>query len=931
MKRKNLLAKAVALALGANIMSFGMTALPNVEHDFCGAHVSRIAEAAEDVAPANRSVVVVGNIQSKIGGTGDWEPGGKISEMKYVGHGLYSFTCNLPEGNYFYKIAINGSWAENYGLNGNFDGRNLQLQLDAPAQITFYYNDITHKIKESTQYTPLAQEELPVISGSFGSVILQDLTLDEFYQENIELPAGTYDVEISQKGQETVSKTFTVRNAGQVKVYFDGKTKAFIADDGSIHEDKILHDSWDNSYRSNFEAIKAGESVEIGLRTGEGEVNQPAMVLYKSDIVNHGGDEYNIDYFAGSRQMISMEKVKTEGGFDYWNTKVTPQSAGIYGYKFILDNVKEYGDDAKSGHIGEAALRNAKPFQLTVYSADYHTPDWAKEAVTYQIFPDRFFNGDKSNDYARDTARATQKVRHMKWSDIPSNNNPDPNGEPWTCNDFFGGDLAGITQKLDYLKDMGFTAIYVNPIMSASSNHRYDARNYEMLDPFLGDMKAFDTLVEEMNKRGMRLIMDGVFNHVGDDSIYFDRYGKYDNVGAYEYWSRVYDLMNEKKMNQKDAEKEARKQLVAEGQKFSKFNFENWFEISNRKTSDEYGEHYAYRDWEGFSSLCPFKDVVGGKNSPVPNIGDQLNNKDLANYLIYDKDAIITRWFRNGISGWRLDVAHEVSPNFWRAVRKTVKQIKTKNGDEPLLLGEIWQDASQFLSGDQFDSAMNYKLSFAIGDLFLNRGEADKCDEELKILRQNYPREAVYDMMNIVDSHDTYRAIYKFGGGKEEVKQPTLNDFDYNLGKARLMMSVAFLMGYPGMPTIYYGDEAGQYGSVDPDCRRTFPWGKEDKELQNFYKKAIAARNNNKNIFVYGDVDTLKAEGDVYAFARTNGDSLGVVVLNRGKASDVALDVKAQDGTVFTDALDESYNVTARNGKLIVAMGENKARMLIKK
>jgi glycosidase len=186
-----------------------------------------------------------------------------------------------------------------------------------------------------------------------------------------------------------------------------------------------------------------------------------------------------------------------------------------------------------------------------------------------------------------------------------------------------------------------------------------------------------------------------------------------------------------------------------------------------------------------------------------------------------------------------MDVAKEVPPGFWSDVRQKVKSMKTSRGEEPLLLAEIWQDGTQFLTGDQFDSVMNYKLSFAVGDLFLNRGDAKAADDELTILRQNYPKEALYDLMNIVDSHDTVRAIYKFGGGKENVVQASRQDFDYRLGKARLKLAATFLMGYPGMPTIYYGDEAGQYGSSDPDCRRTYPWGSEDKDLIAFYRKVI--------------------------------------------------------------------------------------------
>ena len=259
-----------------------------------------------------------------------------------------------------------------------------------------------------------------------------------------------------------------------------------------------------------------------------------------------------------------------------------------------------------------------------------------------------------------------------------------------------------------------------------------------------------------------------------------------------------------------------------------------------------------------------------------------------------------------------------------------MKALRTTNGDEPLLLGEIWQDGTQFLTGDQFDSVMNYKLSFALGDLFLNRGDAQAADDELKVLRQNYPKEALYDLMNIVDSHDTMRAIYKFGGGKDNVAQAARQDFKYALGKARLKLAAAFLMGYPGMPTIYYGDEAGQYGSADPDCRRTYPWGREDKDLIEYYRQVIGVRNSHKQLFAHGDIATLKAAGDIYAFARTSGNDGAVVALNRGKAVQEVLPAGPfADGTSFVDALDADYHTVVAGNSLTVELGENQARMLI--
>jgi glycosidase len=851
-----------------------------------------------------------------------------------MGSGFYSFTADLPAGAYFYKIAVNGSWAENYGLGGNFDGANVQLNLEKPQRVTFYYNDATHRIANSTEYTMLKDADLPYISiGGADKIVMRDTMLDEFYTAKAKLTAGSYEVKIAQDGKKDETMQVAIRKDGETAFYYDAKTHQLIADDGSIDESKIVHDTWDLDYRAPFAAIPTGEKVKLSLRAKAGDLNNVKLELYKAKITADGGDEYNIDYKHGLKYTYKMKKVKTRDNIDTWTVKVSPQTNGVWGYKFILNNSKEYGDDAKMGNTGIVSLRDGKPFQLTVYDKNYKTPDWAKEAVVYQIFPDRFFNGDKENDYARESARGSQPIQHRAWSDVPANfsKTPDLDGDEFECNDFYGGDLAGITQKLDYLQKLGITAIYVNPIMNACSNHRYDAVSYETLDPLLGSMDDFRTLAAEMKKRNIRLIMDGVFNHVGDDSIYFDRYGKYSTVGAYEFWSRVYDLMNEKNLSEDAAKKEARRQLSAEGQGFSPYHFENWFEVKNEKTADSMGEKYAYHDWQGYSSLVPFKDFAPYEGAPVMTAPNQLNNKDLTKYLVTGEDAVMVKWFREGLSGWRLDVAKEVSPEFWAKVRSVVKKEKTLDGSEPLLLGEIWQDGSQFLTGDQFDSVMNYKLSFAVGDLFLNRGDAAAADDELKVLQQNYPKEALYDLMNIVDSHDTVRAIYKFGGGAENAAIARLSDFDYELGKKRLKLAAIFLMGYPGMPTIYYGDEAGVFGSADPDCRRTYPWGSEDKELIDFYTKVIFVRNNNKKLFAHGDVNTLFAEGDCYAYERTAKNEAAIVALNRGAAKTLELSVKYAEGTEFGDALDEGYKAVVKDGRLTLKLGENQGRMMLKK
>lgn len=909
-----ILGLSIALALSSNL---NFTPPENQSPVFTAAY-------AADNQISERKITLVGNLQKKVGAAKDWEPAEDKTLMNSLGNGFYSLTLDLPAGTYYYKIAINGSWSENYGLDGNRDGANVQLNLKTPQKVTFYYNDITHKIRDSTNYKMLADSELPRLEGvnvEGGDNFLRDLMLDNFFQKELNMQAGTYRVSLTQGGKTIAERQIDIANDGKISFYYDAAAKNFFIDDGRIQENKIFHDTWDAKYRSPFEAVKTGESVKISVATRHGDAQNVKLVLGKAKITaGDGGDEYNPTFPATNAKNFSMRLERTDNEQDIWSMTLRLDEAGIYGYKFLINDAKEYGDDAQPGHVGEVKIHAAKPFQLTVYRADFHTPDWAKEAVLYQIFPDRFFNGDTTNDNARQFARGYQPIQHRAWNELPANHSktPDLDGDNQDCNDFFGGDLAGITQKLDYLQSLGVTAIYLNPIMNACSNHRYDTVDYGTIDPILGTQQDFQTLSAEIKRRGMHLIMDGVFNHVGDDSIYFDRYSKYKSVGAYEYWSRVYNLMSDKNLSEAAAKTTARQQLTAEGQEFSPYQWENWFDIRNEKTSDDMGDKYAYHDWQGYSSLTPFRD------------SDFLSkNSTLRKYLLDDKDAVITKWFDYGLSGWRMDVAKEVPPDFWTQVRRKIKKIRV--GDqEPLLIAEIWQDGSQFLTGDQFDSVMNYKLAFAVNDLFIMNGNAQAADEELKTLRQNYPREAFYTLMNFVDSHDTARAIYKFGGGNESIAQATHNDFNYDLGKARLKLAMTFIAGYPGMPTIFYGDEAGIFGSADPDCRRTYPWNAEDADLLDYYKKIMNIRNANKKLFAHGELITLKATGDIYSYLRGNDSEAAVVILNRGAAQHIEIDApQLPNGMKFIDKL-SGKEIVVSNGKISVDAGEHQAFIFIR-
>lgn len=403
---------------------------------------------------------------------------------------------------------------------------------------------------------------------------------------------GTLDIYLSQ-GKEAFS-------------YHSALVSKEITDlDGQVNGDMLYHNTWDSLYKYPFGAVAKGTDVTVRMHAQKGDL-QYARVLVRNTNTNRS-DLYN------------MEKVSTitlhEEEVDIWEGTFTPDEIGVYGYKFIAgdgDAVKYYCEDGNEGKAGTVGDKNGLFFQLTVYDKGYKTPDWMKEAVVYQIFPDRFNNGDTSNDSAKTNARGEEPIEVKKsWNSLPDNprlgeNNIDDidgaySGDGIWSNDFFGGDIKGIQEKLDYLQSLGVNTLYLNPIAMAASNHKYDATDYKTLDPMFGTEKDFKEFTSELKSRGMHLIVDGVFNHVGDDSIYFDRYGKYNTVGAYEYWSYVYDLMNNEGIDQEVAMTKAEEYFVESGQTFSEEKWHLWFNIKNSKVDvGTTNERYDYQGWWGY-------------------------------------------------------------------------------------------------------------------------------------------------------------------------------------------------------------------------------------------------------------------------------------------------------------------------------------------
>ncbi len=441
------------------------------------------------------------------------------------------------------------------------------------------------------------------------------------------------------------------------------------------------------------------------------------------------------------------------------------------------------------GGIG-ATYQNAPPsFQVTVYDPAFDPPDYLRQGVMYQIFPDRFMRSKMPSSPRKDL------ILHENWDDLPIGEFRGKDGDQQPV-DFFGGDLKGIEQKLPYLKDLGITVLYLNPIFQARSNHRYDTGDYFKVDPMLGTTEDFESLCRAALKYGIRVLLDGVFSHTGEDSIYFNKYGNYPNQGAF----------NSKKSK-----------------------YYPWYSFT------QYPDKYAC--WWNIPTL--------------PQV-----NKDVPSFrqFILGQDGVARHWLRHGASGWRLDVADELPMDFLRQLRQAVKA----ENPQAALLGEVWEDVSNKVAygylrnysvGDTVDTAMNYPLREVLIHFLTGQTDAPQVVRVIRSLQENYPLKFLYSMMNLMGSHDRARVLnvlvkqeYQHLPKRERggLKMPPKL---MALARERLKKLLTLVMALPGMPSIYYGDEAGMEGASDPFCRATFPWGREDQELLQFHKALIHLRH----------------------------------------------------------------------------------------
>lgn len=582
---------------------------------------------------------------------------------------------------------------------------------------------------------------------------------------------------------------------------------------------RVIHNSHDKYYRNPFGAVVCGTNIDLTID-----------VIARTDHIR-----VQLEFFeADKHRIVDMELLTEEGNRKTFKTHYTaPEYPGLVWYYFTIQmhNNRFYysNNDEGLGGMGVLAHEHPRGYQLTVH-LPFKIPDWYKESIIYQIFTDRFYNGDehlKIENYKK------KSLIHSNWEDTPYYIK-DHRGhvKRW---DFFGGNLTGIIKKIKYLKKLGVTTIYLNPIFDSVSNHKYDTGDYKKIDAAFGNEAIFKSLISESKKNNIAIILDGVFSHTGSESIYFNRESNYPEVGAYQSKESPYY---------------------------------NWYRFN----------HYPdqYECWWGVDTL--------------PNVNEM--EPSYVDYMITSEDSVIRCWIKKGAKGWRLDVADELPDDFIKEIKRVMKETD----EDSILIGEVWEDASrkesygklrEYFWGKELDAVMNYPFRELFINFVTEIWDAEYIQKRMMSLFENYPKENFYGSMNLIGSHDRIRILTLLGDAPEEHHLSDEERENYRLPESKRQLAIRRLkllsliqFTFPGVPHIYYGDEAGMEGYSDPYNRGTFPWGREEQELVEWYRKLGKLRNDNQ-VLSKGEWISFIAEDDVYGYYRVLGETKILCIFNR--------------------------------------------------
>ncbi|MCI6433973.1 MAG: glycoside hydrolase family 13 protein [Clostridiales bacterium] len=574
---------------------------------------------------------------------------------------------------------------------------------------------------------------------------------------------------------------------------------------------RILFDSKQSQFKSPFGTLVPGQMCTL-------HVHIPATVCtQRVEIV--------LCYENGSpARYLDMHRTEQRGAYEIWQGEFSLFAPGLYFYYFQIHDphgmfrLFKQGDDAN--------MEAGDLWQVSCIPADFTTPDWAKGAIIYQIFPDRFCRSGKVDL----TGKLEPYSIHASWNE-DVDWAPDENGIIQN-NDFFGGNFRGITEKMDYIASLGVTILYLNPISKSFSNHRYDTGDYKTPDPMLGTEADFAAMCRAAHERGIKVILDGVYSHTGSDSLYFDRNRTFGGNGAFCTRQSPYY---------------------------------NWYTFYEWPTN--------YHSWWNFDTL--------------PTVNKM--HPDFIRYIITDEDSVVAHWMKLGADGYRLDVADELPDEFIRMIHDRIRSINPDAlllGEvwEDASNKMAYDKRRRYFVGGELDSVMNYPFRTAILDFMRGRDAGERLRNTVMTIVENYPPQVVACNMNLLGTHDTPRILTAlvddFDGSREEKAHRHLSRNQLEVARDRLMMASFLQYTLPGSPSLYYGDEACMEGYKDPFNRRTYPWGREDPEILSHFRCLGKLRAHHEPLRL-GDIHFFTAGDKHLGFSRSYGGKTVKIYVNR--------------------------------------------------
>ena len=562
---------------------------------------------------------------------------------------------------------------------------------------------------------------------------------------------------------------------------------------------RILYDSKKQIHKDPFGTLTPGQSCTL-------RVHIPA------EVGTVGAKCVFCNQDQSPAYTFPMELAEKRGAYEIYVCNFSLPQTGLYFYHFVIQKkdssfrLFKYGDDTN--------MEAGSKWQLSCVPGDFTTPDWAKGAVIYQVFPDRFHKSGACDL----TGKLEPYTVHKSW-DEEVGWQPTPEGVVLN-NDFYGGNFKGIAEKMEYIASLGVTILYLNPISKSFSSHRYDTGDYKTPDPMLGTEEDFTAMCETAHKHGIKVILDGVYSHTGSDSLYFNKNGTFPGVGAYQSVDSP---------------------------------FYSWY--SFHKYPD------SYNCWWNFDTLPTVK-----KMDPA-----------FVKYIITDEDSVVAHWLRLGADGYRLDVVDELPNEFVKLLKDRIREIRPDAlliGEvwEDASNKIAYDVRRRYFVDGVLDSCMNYPFRTAILDFLKEKDGGEAFREAVMTILENYPAQVVSCNMNMLGTHDTMRILTAlvddFDGSRQDKAKRHLSPAQLELAKTRLLIASFLQYMLPGAPSLYYADEAGMEGYKDPFNRRTYPWGREDKLLLAHHKQLGQLRKT-REVLRLGNLEFFQAGNQRIGFRRS--------------------------------------------------------------